>query len=98
MVWTYWRIKLDTDFSVNDILDAFYTMGFGVEISKLLILSCAHRFECLAKIKLVYSLDQDVKRPGLGSYIEWKKIIVAWLSSYNFMEVLWGNQFIYKIV
>ena len=51
------RIELDTNGTINDILEIFSAMRFGIEVSKLHICSCVHNLKWFSEMKFMEISD-----------------------------------------
>ena len=61
-------VEADTNYTVNNIPEMFSSMGVGSEVRKLNILYCVNQVKCFAKLNIMESGYEDVKRSGLGCY------------------------------
>ena len=65
---TWWRIEVGSDCAVNEIPETFASMGFGFEVIKMYVLSCALHVKCFTEENVMESGDYDVESPSLVWY------------------------------
>ena len=59
---------MGTDHTVNKISETFASMGFGFEVIKMYVLSCALHVKCFTEENVMESGDYDVESPSLVWY------------------------------